>query len=249
MGPMGRPRRVDLGGYVYHVLNRANAGMQIFESDQGYLAFEKVLAEAVQRAKMRLLAYCLMPNHWHLVVWPRQDGDLSRFVGWLTLTHTQRWHASRHETTAGHLYQGRYKSFLVDRDDYFLSLCCYVERNGARAALVDRAEQWRWCSLWRRLHPQIVQDVAGLSDWPVPSPKNWLQRVNQAETSEQLQALQRSVNRGQPYGRPSWVERTVNQLDLHATLRPRGRPRSRHSPAVGSSKVVQITDQEAPAGD
>ena len=88
---MGRPLRITAGGLVYHVLNRANARMRIFDKGQDYEAFERILDEAVEHVKMRLLAYCVMPNHWHLVVWPRRDGDLSAFVGWLTLTHTQRW--------------------------------------------------------------------------------------------------------------------------------------------------------------
>ena len=104
---MGRPRRAAAGGYVYHVLNRANARMTIFEDPEGFAAFENVLSQAVERSHMRLLAYCLMPDHWHLVVWPRKDGELSRFIGWLTLTHTQRWHAQRHATGSGHVDQGR----------------------------------------------------------------------------------------------------------------------------------------------
>ena len=87
---MGRPHRAALGGYVYHVLNRANARLTIFQKDQDYEALEAVLLQAVERTRMRLLAYCVMPNHWHLVVWPRHDGELSKFMGWLTLTLTQR---------------------------------------------------------------------------------------------------------------------------------------------------------------
>src|SRR3990172_2320688 len=98
---MGRPQRAADAGYVYHVLNRANARLKIFDDSGDYEAFEKVLLEAVQRSQTRLVAYCLMPNHWHLVVWPRKDGELSRFVGWLTLTHTQRWHAHRHSAGTG----------------------------------------------------------------------------------------------------------------------------------------------------
>src|SRR5271165_1259391 len=108
---MGRPQRQDEGGFVYHVLNRGNGRMTLFEKAGDYEAFERVLSEAGNRMEMRLLAYCLMPNHWHLLLWPRGDGDLSRFVGWLTLTHTQRWHAHRHNAGTGHVYQGRYKSF------------------------------------------------------------------------------------------------------------------------------------------
>ena len=92
---MGRPKRAADGGLIYHVLNRSNARMPIFENDGDFEAFERVLAEAVERTQTRLLAYCVLSNHWHLVVWPREDGELSRFTGWLTLTHTQRWHANR----------------------------------------------------------------------------------------------------------------------------------------------------------
>ena len=112
--------------------------MTIFEKPEDYDAFERVLEEAVERTEMRLLAYCVMPNHWHLVVWPREDGELSRFTGWLTLTHTQRWHAHRHTTGSGHLYQGRFKSFPVQDDEHFLTVCRYVERNALRANLVER---------------------------------------------------------------------------------------------------------------
>jgi len=95
-GGMGRSWRAPAGGYVYHVLNRANARLPLFQKDGDYAAFERVLAEARELYDVPVLAYCVMPNHWHLVLWPRVDGDLSRFVGWLTLTHTQRWHAHYH---------------------------------------------------------------------------------------------------------------------------------------------------------
>src|SRR5688572_23335174 len=118
---MGRPLRAAVGDVIYHVLNRANGRLPLFETPADYEAFEKVLAEAHVRFPMRTLAYCLMPNHWHLVLWPRRDGDLSRFMGWLTLTHTQRWHAHRGSAGAGHLYQGRFKSFPVQADEHFLT--------------------------------------------------------------------------------------------------------------------------------
>ena len=146
---MGRPKRAADGGLVYHVLNRSNAKMPIFKKEADYEAFERVLEEAVERSETRLLAYCVLRTHWHLVVWPREDGELSRFTGWLTLTHTQRWHAHRHSTGTGHVYQGRFKSFPVQEDEHFYAVCRYVERNALRANLVTRAEDWRWNSLYR----------------------------------------------------------------------------------------------------
>ena len=147
---MPRPPRAAEGGLVYHALNRANARLAIFEADEDYAAFERVLAEAVARYDMPLLAYCLMPNHFHLLLWPHADGDLSNFMRWLTMTHTQRWHGHRRTAGAGHLYQGRFKSFPVQSDEHFLTVCRYVERNALNASAVDRAEDWRWGSLWAR---------------------------------------------------------------------------------------------------
>src|SRR5262245_56986693 len=101
---MPRPPRVSQPGYVYHVLNRAVARLPLFEQAGDFEAFERVLREALTVVPMRLLAYTIMPNHWHLVLWPHTDGSLSRFVGWLTLTHTQRWHTFHQTAGTGHLY-------------------------------------------------------------------------------------------------------------------------------------------------
>jgi putative transposase len=144
---MNRPPRIAEGGIVYHALNRAVARRAIFEDHGDYAAFERVLAEALGRDRMLLLAYCIMPNHFRLVLWPREDGDLPRFMRWLTMTHTQRWHAHRRTAETGQLYQGRYKPFPVDSDEHLWTVCRYVERNPVRAALVARAEDWRWGSL------------------------------------------------------------------------------------------------------
>jgi REP-associated tyrosine transposase len=221
---MGRPRRAAEGGYIYHVLNRANARLTIFDDAADYEAFESVLLQAVERSGTRLLAYCIMPNHWHLLVWPRKDGELSRFLGWLTLTHTQRWHAHRHSAGSGHLYQGRFKSFPVEDDEHFYTVARYVERNAARANLVRRAEQWRWGSLFHWLRGS-ADDQRLLTAWPLPRQANWVQHVNEPLTEAELTAVRRSIDRGSPFGGSNWCQRTVERLRLEATLRPRGRPR------------------------
>jgi len=120
---------------VYHVLNRANGRRRIFERDRDYLVFERTLAEVQARVPMRILAWCLMPNHWHLVLWPRQDADLSNYMRLVTLIHTQRWHAHRASAGTGHLYQGRFKSFVVQGDAHFLAVSAQVMRR----ILVDHA--------------------------------------------------------------------------------------------------------------
>ena len=221
---MGRPLRAAVGGIIYHVWNRANGRQGIFEKPGDYEGFERVLIAAQERVAMRTLAYCVMPNHWHLVLWPRRDGDLSRFMTWVTLTHTQRWHAHHHSAGTGHLYQGRFKSFPVQSDEHFLNLCRYVERNPLRAGLVGRAEAWQWSSLWRRSQGRR-QSQAWLSDWPVARPRNWVGWTNEPQTDAELEALRNCVARGQPYGTDGWVQRMVRRLNLEGTVRPRGRPR------------------------
>jgi REP-associated tyrosine transposase len=219
---MPRPLRVDVGGYVYHTLNRASTRAILFEGPDDYQRFEQVLHEAQARTGMRILAYCLMPNHWHLVLWPGADGTLSRFMTWLTLTHTQRWHAGRGSAGVGHLYQGRYKSFLVQADQHLLTVCRYVERNPRRAGLVRRAEAWRWGSLWRR---ERGRGLDLLSDWPLARPDDWRQFVNRAETAADLETLRASSQRGRPFGAAPWLDDTVRRFALGSTLRPRGRPK------------------------
>ena len=219
---MPRVRRTDIGGHIYHALNRANARVQIFDSDKDYQLFENLLEEAVEKFGMRTLSYCIMPNHWHLVLYPKQDGDLARFMGWLTNTHTRRWHTRKGTIGQGHLYQGRYKSFICQDDNHFLSLVRYVERNAKKANLVKVSENWRWSSVWRREKGTKKQGKL-LSEWPVPRPKNYLTWLNQAQTEEE-EAIETSINKGSPYGLDSWVEIVAKRFNLGQTLRKVGRP-------------------------
>lgn len=221
---MARATRTDIGGYVYHVLNRANARALIFEDDSDYQLFESILEEANEKFGMRILAYCLMPNHWHLVVYPRHDGDLAQFIGWVSNTHTQRWHAIKGTTGQGHLYQGRYKSFLCQADAHFLTLARYVERNARKANLVSMAQLWKWSSVWRRENGTVQQKKL-LSPWPVSEPPQYLTILNEAQSQSEEEAMERAEQRGSPYGNLSWTTKVVKQFDLGSTMRPRGRPK------------------------
>jgi putative transposase len=191
----------------------------MFESSADYAAFERILADVTQRVPMRILAWCLMPNHWHLVLWPSLDNELSEYMRLVTVTHAQRWHAHRGSAGTGHLYQGRFKSFIVQEDAHFLTVCRYVEANALRAGLVKRAEDWPWCSLSRRHHGAI-----GAGTWPVPRPNAWTELVNEALPAPEVSAIRTCAQRGAPFGQIDWVAATAVQLGLEATLRRRGRP-------------------------
>jgi putative transposase len=224
---MPRRIRVASGGYAYHIMNRSVGRARIFRKDRDYEAFEKVLIQAKKRLPMRILGWCVMPNHWHLVLWPQGDGDLSEFMRWLTVTHTQRWHAAHDTSGTGPLYQGRFKSFPIQEDDHLLMVIRYVERNALRANLVERAGQWRWSSLWCREHGD---PIAVLDEGPIILPRDWLQHVQLPETEAELAALRQSVVRGLPFGHELWQQRTAKRLGLQSTLRPRGRPAKRPQP-------------------
>jgi putative transposase len=218
---MPRRLRCASGGFIYHVLNRAVGRATLFDKSADYAAFEKVLRQAQDWQPMRVLCYCAMPNHWHLVLWPAGDGELSEFMRWLTVTHTQRWHAHHHTAGTGPLYQGRFKSFPIEVDDHLLTVCRYVERNPLRAGLVAKAETWRWSSLWHR----VQESGEGLlSAGPLPWPKNWVQHVNRVQSEAELAAVRGALQRGRPFGEAAWQARTAKQLGLGSSLKPRGRP-------------------------
>ena len=165
-----------------------------------------------------------MPNHWHLVVSPEMDGEMSRFGQRLGLTHTQRYNAHYHTTGEGHLYQGRYKSFPIQSDEHFLSVCRYVERNAYSADLCEAPDLWQYGSLCRWRHG-TPKEKALLSKWPIPRRAGWVDWVERALSAKEQKRLQQCMERGTPFGDETWVESTAHRLDIESTLRPKGRPR------------------------
>lgn len=219
---MPRTARAVEAGAIYHVLNRGNGRMRLFHKDADYAAFVKILAEALKRYPVDLLTYCLMPNHWHLVLRPRDDRALAGFMGWVSVTHVRRHHEHYHTRGGGHLYQGRFKSFPVQDDGHFLTLCRYVEANALRAGVVKSAESWPWSGLWQRLNR--VGDP-WLSRWPAERGAHWARLVNASLPEAELENLRQCVIRGRPWGEGSWVRETAERLDLGFTLREVGRPK------------------------
>ncbi len=226
---MPRAARIAPGGMVFHVLNRGNDRREIFENGDDYEAFLRVVRDTQEQIAMRILAYCVMPNHWHLLLWPAAEGDLGAFLQRLTTTHVRRWHLHRHSVGRGHLYQGTYKSFPVQDDEHFYTVARYVERNALRANLAKQAERWRWGSLAQRLGLQNTIEPPELSSWPLVYPTDWPALVNAPQTERELEALRLSVRRGRPFGADKWQTRIAQRLGLEFTLRPRGRPRKGNS--------------------
>ena len=218
---MPRTAGVAPGGLCYDVRNRGNARREIFLKDGDYQAFLKALAHACVQVPMRVLGYCLLPNHFHSVVWPKEDGDLSRWLQWLLNAHVRRY--QQHYHSSGHIGQGRSKSFPIESDDQLLTVLRYVERNPVRARLTRLAERWAWSSArWWRAgeQPPLYLDKG-----PVARRSDWLEWVNAPESEAELEVLRASVVRGPPHGAGAWVKRMAARLGLEKTLRPHGRPR------------------------
>jgi len=205
-------RKIALtGGLVFHVINRGVRRMRLFDQPGDYRSFERLLKDAQERVPLRILAYCLMPNHFHLVLWPSLDGDLTKFMNWLTLTHSKRWHVWRGTTGTGPVYQGRFRAGPVQTDEHLLTVLRYVERNPLRAGLVSKAEEWEWSSLAQRCKKC---SVVPLTTWPIPQPNDWSAIVNDSEPAEEIARIRRSVRRNAPYGGPVWTDQVARALGL-----------------------------------
>lgn len=223
---MPRNARVDVGDEIYHVINRSNGRFLIFNTARDYLVFEKLLLETKELVDMRILAYIIMPNHWHIVLYPKKDGDLGTFMHRLTNAHTRKVHAITKTNGSGHLYQGRYKSFLVDTDSYLLAVIKYVERNAVRAQLVHRCENWRWGSAYRRING-TKEERKLLDPLPTLLPRGYVEWINTLDNPQHIELIRIATRKGVPYGRESWVSRMVTDYHLESTLHPPGRPKKR----------------------
>ncbi len=211
---MPRIPRGQIVGHAYHVLNRGNARATIFHKDGDYRVFLDLLAAARTKFPVKVFGFCVMPNHFHLVVQPATADALSPFMQWWLTSHVRRHH--RHYGSSGHVWQGRFKSFPIQQDEHLFTVLRYVLRNPVRAGLVKRAQEWPWSSFQ---HPSLVDP------WPVPTLPSWKHWIDEPLGVHELNALRTCVSRQAPYGSPEWQVQIATTCDLHSTLRPRGRPR------------------------
>jgi putative transposase len=219
---MPRAPRTIFANECYHVLNRANRKAEVFHDAGDYYSFIALMAKAQARLDLPLLAACLMPNHVHLVVRPRENDDIARWTQWLFATHARHYH-EKYDTT-GHVWQGRFKAFLVQNDHYLLTVLRYVERNALSAKLVGCAEEWRWGSLsWRN----ATKPPLSLAPPPIELPRWWKEFVNQPQTAAEIESIRTSIRRQRPFGDPTWVQEKARDHGLEQSLIAVGRPRKR----------------------
>ena len=229
---MPRPLRPIADGLIYHVINRGNNRQSVFRKIADFEAFLQALADLKARKPFEMYGYCLMNNHFHLLLRPLGT-TVSRIVQSLLVSHTQRYH--KHYRSGGHVWQGRFKSPVVQNDEHLLNVLRYIEANPLRAELVTRAEDHRWSSYPAHglghanelIDPLIT--YGELSPYPSVRQRKWAEKVHLPMDERTLAAIRRSSATGLPYGGQRWVNRLSNELDLDLTIRPRGRPRKTES--------------------
>lgn len=219
---MPRIARGLADNHVYHILNRGNNRQAIFRKEQDYETFTILIREAKRLYPVKILAYCLMPNHFHMIVMPILAEYLSKWMQWVMTSHVRRY--NRHYGTVGHVWQGRFKSFIIQKDDHLITALRYVEANPVRASLVGMANDWPWSS-----HKEMIGEKKRdlTDDTPIELPNCWNKYVNKAIAEKDLGELRQSIKRQSPYGALEWRSQICGQFGLESTLRPRGRPRKK----------------------
>jgi putative transposase len=218
---MPRHKRVSPDGFVQHVLNRGDHRETLFHKSGDFRAFLLALADTARRIPMRILAYCIMRNHFHLLLWPYKGVDLPDFMHLLMSVHIGRYLRHYPPASPGHVYQSRYTNSIVENGGSLLAVAKYVEANALTADIVKRAEDYPWSSA----SPLALDDDRPvITDWPVPKPAQWSALLNLRTPAQEMKRIQRSAARGAPYGSPAWVDRVVKEYGLEHTVRRRGRP-------------------------
>lgn len=221
---MPRMPRGEGLGHIAHVLSRGNARATVFHGDGDYRAFLALLARAKARFAVQIFAFCLMPNHFHLVAQPSPDSTLSAFMQWWLTSHVRRYH--RQYGSSGHVWQGRFKSFPIQQDAHLLTVMRYVLWNPLRAELAGSVRDWPWTSLH---YPELTDAP------PITLPTEWNRWLDEPLTEPELRALRGCVARHRPFGTSAWQATVADAAGLQATLRPRGRPRKGGSGTGNSS--------------
>ncbi len=217
---MPRIGRGVVDGLTYHVISRGNNKQRVFHNDLDYKAFVHLIEEGKRLYPIKIFAYCIMPNHFHMVLMPIKGNDLSKWMHRLLTVHAQRYR--QNYGTCGHIWQGRYKNFAIQEDTHLLTVIRYVEGNPVRAGLVSLARDWEWSS-----HKETIglRKGAVVDELPIELPEAWENYVNAPLAETDLEKIRQSVNRQSPYGASPWQFELCKKLGVESTLRAKGRPR------------------------
>jgi len=228
---MPRPLRITLPNLPFHVLNRGNNRQIVFREEEDFVYFVKLLKRYKKELKFRLYHFCLMPNHTHFVIEPTIEGSLSKIMLRLTLAYT--WYFNKKYNAVGHAWQGRYKSSLLDKENYFIWCGLYNEINPVRARLAARPEDWRWSSYRFYAFGKMDFLMEGIIDTdpyylelgndPLERQKRYREGMEGVMREEFLRNIRKQLDEG-IFGRSEFVREMKEKFKIKS-LRSSGRPR------------------------
>jgi len=226
---MPRLPRPVADGLLYHALNRGNNRAAVFAAPADYRAFLAALAQTQGRYPFGLYGYCLMTNHFHLLLAPEPGVSISRVLQSLTVAHTWRYHRGR--GSVGHVWQGRFKSPIVQDDEHALIVLRYIEANPLRAGMVSDLADYPWSSYQAHgegrgdalLRPLAAWEALGRGEQERQA--HWRRWAHTPLTERERAAVRQAVVSGRPFGAATWVEQTASVIGLPLCQRTRGRPR------------------------
>jgi putative transposase len=196
-------------GFAYHVFNRGNDKRVLFPKPNDYARFLRLLRIAPSASGIRLLAFCLMPNHWHLAILPQDLPSLSAYMHWVTTLHGRQWRRDYGRDAPGHVYQGRYRSIPILTDEHLLVVLRYIEANPVRAGLVSSARDWPWSSRSKRAHREAPKPAP----WPWPIPSNWEQQLDAGQPQAQIRAIRAALMKSVPIAPEPLPEEPLGDQD------------------------------------
>jgi putative transposase len=217
---MPRVARCLVDGAIYHILNRGNAKQEIYFDDQDYSHFLESTIQSKRQYNITVYAYCLMPNHYHFIV----QAEVSSHIGqWIQLIMNKyNAYFRKKYKSIGHIWQNRFKNFIIQNEDHLTVVMRYVERNPVEAGLTMSSFAWRWSSHQER---HLNSKLSLCDQKNIPLPKDWTDYVDTPLHAMEQQKLKRSMKRQTPFGDDIWIEKICDELGMVNTLRSVGRPK------------------------
>ena len=228
---MARRLRITIPNLPFHVLDRGNNRQIVFREDADFVYYLRLLRRYKEELKFKLYHFCLMPNHFHLVLEPTIEGSLPKIMMRSAVAYS--WYFNERYGGVGHVWQGRYKSSLIDKENYFIWCGLYVELNAVRAGLVPKPEDWPWSSYQFHAFGEVDHLIKGLVDISAcyselghtagERQRNYREDVAEVMKEEFLKGIRAKLDEG-VFGREDFVREAKERFKI-GSLRSRGRPR------------------------
>lgn len=221
---MPRIARVVAQGYPHHITQRGNYRQKIFSSDTDREKYLSLTDTESKRYGLKILAYCLMPNHVHFIAVPENDDSMGKVFKYANMKYSQAY--NKKIGTGGHLFQGRFFSSVMD-ERYVIACARYIERNPVRAKMVKTPCDWKWSSA--KAHCGIDErdtfGVRALFDYADYPQKNWKKFIEEPDDAEEIKRIRSQTRRGRPLGENQFIRKLEKKLNRFLALKPRGRPK------------------------